>query len=224
MQHIVKLGFQAITIATINKIHLILFSMIIIAFIFSLFTKRRFINTSYMLIIVGIFISYFGPNAGMSLLANQSRLAEYLFFGITLLFAFYFFYFIYKPIFLLFKKYARLAILFITYTIFIFMVLLIPRWMDTKYFWKNLNSIEYTAIPNIILKINKDNRPFTWTVISYVQEYAKVRNKGYHINTQSFLLKYNPQDKELKTDASKIYIFVENFPNPYKGKDEWYYR
>jgi hypothetical protein len=71
MQHIVKLGFQAITIATINKIHLILFSMIIIAFIFSFFTKRRFINTSYMLIIIGIFISYFGPNAGLPLLTEQ---------------------------------------------------------------------------------------------------------------------------------------------------------
>ena len=224
MQHIVKVGFQAITITVLNKIHFILFAMIIFAYIFAFFTKRKFLTTSYMLIIIGIFIPYFGPNAGLPMLANQSRLGEYLFFGITLLFSFYFFYFIYKPILLIFKKYAKYILLLLFYAIFIFSALSIPKWMDTKLFWKNINSIEYTAIPDIILKINKQNRPFTWTVISYVQEYGKVRNKGYHINTQKFLLRYNPQDKTLKIATPKIYIFVENFPNPYKGKDEWYYR
>jgi len=90
--------------------------------------------------------------------------------------------------------------------------------------WKDINGIEYTSIPDIVLKINKNNRPFTWTIISYVQEYAKVLNKGYHINSQQFILQYKPNDKYLKIPTKKIYIFIENYPNPYRGMDEWHYR
>ena len=84
--------------------------------------------------------------------------------------------------------------------------------------------MEYTSISNTILKINNNNQPFSWTIVSYVQEYAKVKNIGYHINTQNFLLRYNPLDKVIKIQTPKIYLFVENFPNRYKGKGEWYYR
>ncbi len=221
---VANLGTKVIAITTITKTHFVFFAMIFFSYIFAWFTKRKFINTSYILVVVSIFIPYFGPNFGLPLVTKQSRLAEYLFFAITLLSSFYFFYFFYKPIFSLLKKYAKYLVIGICYAIFIALVLIVPRWMDTKSFWKNINAIEYTSISEVILKINSDNRPFDWTVVSYVQEYAKVRNKGYHINTQNFLLKYNPRARELKIDTPKIYIFVENFPNPYKGKGEWYYR
>jgi len=219
-----KMGTKSIAIITITRLHFTFFVMIFFSYIFSWFVEKKFINTSYILIIIGIFIPYFGPNFGLPLVTKQDRLAEYLFFAITLLSSFYFFYFFYNPVFLLLKKYAKYLIIGMCYVVFIALVLTVPRWMDTKSFWKNINAIEYTSISEVILKINSDNRPFNWTVISYVQEYAKVRNKGYHINTQNFLLKYNPRDKELKIDTPKIYIFVENFPNPYRGKGEWYYR
>ena len=220
----VAMGTKSISIITITKLHFTFFIMIFFSYVFSLFTKKKFINTSYVLIIIGIFIPYFGPNFGLPLVAKQDRLAEYIFFAITLLSSFYFFYFFYKPVFLLLKKYAKYLIIGMCYILFMALVLTVPRWMDTKSFWRNINATEYTSIPEVILKIKGDNRPFTWTVVSYIQEYAKVRNNGYHINTQNFLLRYNPGDKELKIDIPKIYIFVENFPNPYKGKSEWYYR
>ncbi len=221
---IAKMGTNNIAIITITRLHFTFFVMIFFSYIFSWFTKKKFINTSYVLIIIGIFIPYFGPNFGLPLVAKQSRLAEYMFFGITLLLAFYFFYLFCYPIFLLFKKYAKYFILFVSYVIFIIFILTVPRWVDTNFFWKSINQLEYTSISDIILKINSDNRPFDWTVVSYIQEYSKVRNKGYHVNTQNFLLKYNPSDKYLKIPTPKIYIFVENFPNPYEGKGEWYYR
>jgi len=223
-QELAQKGIEAITISNITYIHIIFALLIIFAYFYSLFTKRRFINSSFILIPLGIFILYFGPNLGLPLLASQSRLAEYMFFAMTLTMTFYFFHFFYKPVKVTFKRYSRYVFLSVTYALFIFLTLSVPRWMDTKLFWKNINALEYTAISDVILKINSDNKPFSWTIVSYVQEYAKVRNKGYHINTQNFLLRYDPSSKELKIDTPKIYIFVENFPNPYSGKDEWYYR
>jgi hypothetical protein len=224
VEKVVSMGNFSISIINITKIHLALFMMIVLAYILSLLTTRRFVNSSILLIVIGTFVVYFGTNAGLPLLAQQSRLAEYLFFAITLLFAFYFFYFFYKPIILMFKKYARAPLMIATYLIFIFFILILPTWINTNYFWKSINEIGYTSAPETILKINEDNRPFSWTVIAYVQEYAKIRNKGYHVNTQDFLLTYSPQSKYLKIPTPKVYLFLENYPNPYMGLREWYYR
>ncbi len=224
VQNAIALGSSIVSIIDITKVHLTLFAMLIIAFIISFFTKRRFINTSMLLITAGIFLIYFGTNLGMPKLVRHSRLAEYMFFAITILFSFYYMYFIQRPIFFFFKKYTRQTMMTLSYIIFIGSVFIIPRWMDTNRFWVNINEVEYTSIPDIIMKIDKTERPFTWTVISYVQEYAKVKNKGYHVNTQNFLLKYNPKAKYLKIPTPKVYIFVENYPNPYKGMGEWFYR
>ncbi len=223
-QHIVTTSIESISISQILPIHLVFFGMIAFALLFSYFTKKRFVNSSYILAIAGIFFIYFMPNLGLPLFTRQDRLVEYLFFAITLLVSFYFYFFFYKPIFLILKKYAKIVIIFTVYAMFISLSLSMPKWINTKRFWKNINQIEYTSISDIILKINKESKPFTWTIISYVQEYAKVKNIGYHVNTQNFLLRYNPKDKYLQIPTPKIYIFVENFPNPYKGMNEWYYR
>jgi len=224
VNNIADAGFSTVSIINITKIHITLFIMLFSAFLFSFFTQRKFVNTSFLLIVAGIYLIYFGPNMGLPLLTSQGRLAEYMFFAMTLLFSFYFFYFFYKPAFLIFKKFARTIVISICYAIFIVFALTLPRWIDTTAFWKNINEIEYTSIPELILQIDKENRPFTWTVVSYVQEYAKVRNKGYHVNTQNFLFRYPPNNKYLTIPTPKIYIFIENYPNPYKGMDEWFYR
>jgi len=220
----VKVDIFEISIISISYIQIAFFMSLFVAFIFSLFRKKRFINTSFLMIILGIFIVYFGPNAGFPLLTKQYRVADYMFFAITLLSSFYFFYFIYKPMLLVFKKYSKRLLLLFFYIFFFFLSLGMPRWTDTQDFWKNINQTQYTSIPEIILKINKENRPYTWTVVAYVQSYAKIKNKAYHINTQNFLLKYKPEEKFLQIPTQKVFIFVENFPNAYRGMDEWFYR
>jgi hypothetical protein len=224
LRNVVKLGIHTVDIVSIGTFDLILFGMLAFAFLFSLFTKRKFLNISFLLIVLGIFILYFGPNAGLPLLTKQNRLAEYDFFAITLLFSFYFFYFFYKPIFFLPKKYAKFLMLFALLGLFAFLTLTVPKWINTKFFWTNLNNINYTSLANITLRIEKENQPFTWTVIAYVQELAKVKNKGYHINTENFLSRFPPQNKYLKVPTPKIFIFVPNYPIPYMGMDQWYYR
>ncbi len=225
VHNIVKIGTDANVIVTILHTHLLFFAMIVIAYIISLFSKKRFLYSSYILIIAAIFTVYFGPNLGMPLLARQSRVVEYLFFALTMLFSFYFYLFFVSPIYFVFKKrVGGIITLSSLYIFFISSAIIVPRWIDTTNFWRNINELEYTSISDVLVKIIKNNRAFTWTVVSYVQEYAKIRNKGYHINTQDFISKFDPKAKVLKINTNKIYIFVENFPNPYKGQEEWYYR
>jgi len=224
IENTAKTGFSIVSIIDITKVHITFMVGWLFAFIFSFFTKRKFLNTSYLLIVLGIFILYFGPNAGLPLLTKQTRLAEYMFFAITLLSSFYLFYLFYKPLHRIFKKYSQMIMLSFFSIIFIISILVIPRWIDTKQFWKNVNLTQYTSIPDTILKINKENRPFTWTVVAYIQSYGKIKNKAYHINTQNFLLKYNPSVEFLPIPTQKVFIFVENFPNAYKGMNEWFYR
>jgi len=221
---LVKLGIDTVNIVTVGTLDMILFVMLGFALLFSFFTKRKFLNIAFLSIILGIFILYFGPNAGLPLLTQQDRLAEYYFFAATLLFTFYFFYFFYKPIFILPKVYAKNIMLFFSYAIFIFLALTAPKWINSKVFWTSLNGNQYSSLSNIILKIEKQDQPFTWTVVAYIQALAKVKNKGYHINTQDFLLRYSPQSKYLKIPTKKIFIFVPNYPVPYMGMDQWYYR
>jgi hypothetical protein len=217
-------GIETLRIIAITHVHIFLWIMTFFAYILAFISKNRFVNTSIILIIIGIFITYFGPNAGTPLFAKQSRLSEYLFFALTLLFIFYFFIFIYKPVNFIFKKYTKAVLLFLLYIAFFIFTTAAPSWYNTKIFWESVQSTEYTAIPYILLRINKQNRPFSWTVVSYVQEYAKIKDKGYHINTQDFINKYDPRRKYLKIPTEKVYLMVENFPHPYEGMREWFYR
>ena len=223
--HVAKLGFDSVSIVGITTIHIILIVVLFTALIFAyLFTNRRFENSSFLLIAVGVFIIYFGSNMGVPLLPAHSRLAEYLFIALTLLGSFYFLFFIYKPLFILLKNYARGIIITVSYALFFTLALAAPKWINTKDFWRNISSTGYPSIPKTILDIYNENQPFSWTVVSYVQAYAKVKNMGYHINTQNFVLNYNPTSRYLKIPTKKVYIFSENTPHPYKGLAEWYYR
>ena len=224
IENIAETGFSIVSIINISKIQLFMFASLGFAFVFSLFTKRRFINISFLLIVLGIFLLYFGPNAGLPLLTNQGRLIEYFFFALILLSSFYFYYFIQKPLVYVLKKYANNVLIFIIYFIFLFLFLSTPRWLDTPKFWKNINATQYTSIPNILMQINKENRPYSWTTVAYIQTYAKILNKGYHLNTQNFILNYDPNVKYLEVPTEKIYIIVENYSNAYRGMDEWFYR
>ena len=100
----------------------------------------------------------------------------------------------------------------------------VPKFYETDMFKKFINGVQYSEIPFYLHKIVEENRPLTWTVVSYVQEYSKVLGKGYMINVNEFILKYDPRAKYLPIPTPKIYIFVEDIPHRYTGKEEWYYR
>jgi len=224
VKEIVNVGFNTATFIKIETIHLVFIAMLMFALIFSFFTKRKFLNSSFLLIPLGIFIEYFGPTAGMPVLTLHTRLYEYLFFALTLLFSFYFYFLFYKPMFIFFKHKARYIIVTFIYIWFILTLIIVPKWPQTEILNKNINGMEYTSIPEFIVKINKKLRPYSWTIVSYIQEFPKVKDKGFHINTQNFLLRYSPYEVYLRVPTEKVFIVVENFPHSYRGLNEWFYR
>jgi len=213
---IVKSGVDMVSYIHLNTFHLFLFVLLLINFIVFLFKKDRFTNISFLLIIVGIFIVFFGPTAGFPNLAAFTRLAEYYFFAVTLLLGISFGY--------IYRLLPRALILTIMYGIFIIAILVVPTWLNKTKNLKLINLVEWNSIPEFIVKINNNNRKFTWTFISYVSEYPKLKDKAYHINTNKFLMQYSPIDKYLEIPTDKIFIAVEDYKHHYMGLSEWYYR
>jgi hypothetical protein len=101
---------------------------------------------------------------------------------------------------------------------------LTPKWVERQEFWESLNSIEYSDFSYLAYRIKKDFQPFTWTIISYVPEYAEILTKGYHYNTQNFIQEYDPKKDYLRIPTPLVFLFVELKPHPYAGMGEWYYR
>jgi len=209
-------GIFHISFICLDYVQYALFILFIIHFVIMFFRRDRFVNTSFMLIILGIFIVYFGPTFGFPNLAAISRLVEYFFFAFTLLMAISFFY--------IYKILPKIILVILLQLIVIISILTIPKWINTKKVFNLINQTEWSEIPEFILKINKENLKFTWTVVSYVQDFSKVKNKGYHINTSEFIMTYSPLDKYLRVPTPKVYIVSEDFTNPYTAMNEWYYR
>ncbi len=224
LAHTVKAGFQSVSIIDFTYLHLSYFVLLILGFVRAAFSKNKFLNFAMLFYVAGVFFAYFGPHAGTIVLSRQGRLAEYLFFALTILLSFYFYFYYYKPVFFLFKKHAKRIMLVSMYVIFVVFVFALPKHYNTAKFWRNINMVQYTSIPAAILKINSENRPFSWSGVAYVQSFAKIRNKGYHINAQNFLMKYSPEAKYLEIPTEKVFIFTENAKNAYRGLGQWYYR
>ncbi len=73
-------------------------------------------------------------------------------------------------------------------------------------------------------KIEDNFQPFSYTIVSYVQEFPQVISRGYHMNTQDFLQTYDPADKSIQIPTDYVFIFMENFPIAYQGMGEYWYR
>jgi len=217
-------GGEVLEIILVNKIQLsIVFAMLLLP-LFSIFTKRKFLTFSMSLTILAVMLIYFASNLGLPRAAKQTRAAEYLLSVFAMGGGIYFYLFIAKPLSYLRHIYFKYLAFFISTIIIIVTIVQTPKWIETNRFMRQTNSIGYNDLAYIIYKISRENQPFSWSVVSYVQSYPKLLGKAYHINTTDFLLSYNPSDTYLRVMSNKVYIFVENSANKFKGTGEWYYR
>jgi hypothetical protein len=58
--------------------------------------------------------------------------------------------------------------------------------------------------------------PFTWTLVSYGQEYPMVLGHGFHLNGADFLDKFDPSDAPLKIPTPYVFIAVEKRPHHFQ--------
>ncbi len=221
---IASAGIEEVTISHLTWVHLFFVLSIILFFFLARVYKKGFYFSSFILIPAGFFLIYYAQNLGLPKLVHQSRGSEYLFLSITIVIACYVKLFLWLPLRLIFKNFAKPLFLLIIYITLFISIFFIPHYKDTEYFKKFINGVQYSEIPYYLYQIIRQNKPNTWTVISYVQEYSKVLGKGYMINVNEFIVEYDPRDRYLRIPTPKVYIFVEDIPHKYTGKDEWYYR
>jgi len=224
IKEIVSAGIEEVTISHLTYMHLFLLISAISFFILARFFKKGFYFSSFLLIPLGFFVVYYAENLGLSKLVHPSRGAEYLYLSITVIVACYLKLFLWIPLKKLLGELAKIVFLVIVFIMLLISIFLIPHYKEVEFFKRFINGVQYSEIPYHLYQIVKENRPMTWTVISYVQEYSKVLGKGFMINTNEFLLDYSPLPQELPIPTPKVYIFVEDIPHKYTGKDEWYYR
>lgn len=195
--------------------------------------RSKFIYSSMMLAAVSTFIVFYLPHLGVNRLVAYSRGLEYLLTAEIITLTFIFYYFFNKPLKAILRAYYARTMLVIFFIVLIVGGFAFPKWYNAKdlppyvattLYPQNVKSIGYSASAQTILDINKLYRPFSWTIVSYVQEYSRAKDKGYHFNVQEMIMKYNPRNKYLEIPTKYIFIIEEIRPNQYKGLDEWRYR
>lgn len=205
---------------------LLLITAACVFLLIGIFLKRlRYRLAFAALVSLGVLFVYFAPNLGLPRIVDHSRLMVFVAYSYALVFSGFYYLFVEKMLFARFFKHAffQISLLFV-FGISVFAMAVTPRWIDSKLFWDNIYHIEYNEFPYMALTIEDKFQPFTYTVVSYVQQFPQVNLKGYHMNTQDLLRKYDPAEKKLDIPTEYIFIFMENYPKDYQGLGEYWYR
>ena len=60
-----------------------------------------------------------------------------------------------------------------------------------------------------VLKMSRQLQPFTWTLVSYGQEYPMVLGRGFHLSGADFLEQFDPTASPLGIPTPYVFIAVE---------------
>lgn len=81
---------------------------------------------------------------------------------------------------------------------------------------KLINYSGYGGTASAVISIERDLEPFTWTLVTYGQEFPMVLNKGFHLAAADFLDRYDPADPRLSIPTPYVFIAVEKNPHPFE--------
>ncbi|HYC93739.1 MAG TPA: hypothetical protein VEO54_31340 [Thermoanaerobaculia bacterium] len=74
----------------------------------------------------------------------------------------------------------------------------------------------YSATAYAVLEIQRRHEPFTWTLVTYGQEFPMVLGRGFHLSAADFLERYDPAAGELQIPTPYVFIAVEKTPHPFE--------
>jgi hypothetical protein len=74
----------------------------------------------------------------------------------------------------------------------------------------------YGGTTYAVLRISQRLEPFTWTLVSYGQEYPMVLGQGFHLNGADFLEQFDPADSPLRIPTPHVFIAVEKTPHRFQ--------
>jgi hypothetical protein len=85
---------------------------------------------------------------------------------------------------------------------------------------KLINYSGYGETAYAVLNIERKLEPFTWTLVTYGQEFPMVLGRGFHLPAPDFLDRYDPADALLRIPTKYVFIAVEKQPHPFQI-DTW---
>jgi hypothetical protein len=81
---------------------------------------------------------------------------------------------------------------------------------------KLINYSGYSATAIAVLEIQRKHEPFTWTLVTYGQEFPMVLGRGFHLAAVDFLDQYDPAARKLDIPTPYVFIAVEKNPHPFQ--------
>lgn len=81
---------------------------------------------------------------------------------------------------------------------------------------KLVNYSGYGATAYAVLEIQRELEPFTWTLVTYGQEFPMVLGKGFHLAAADFLDRYDPEAGTLAIPTEYVFIAVEKNPHHFE--------
>jgi len=82
-----------------------------------------------------------------------------------------------------------------------------------------LNYSGYGTASLAVVEIAHKYEPYTWTLVSYGQEYPMVLGRGFHITASEFLERYDPAMPELAVPTRYIFLLTERVPHRFEVLD-----
>ena len=70
-----------------------------------------------------------------------------------------------------------------------------------------------------VLRIERTLQPYTWTLVSYGQEFPMVLRRGFHVPAADFLTQYDPEAALLPIPTQHVFIVVEKTPHQFEIND-----
>jgi hypothetical protein len=92
----------------------------------------------------------------------------------------------------------------------------VPRLSNPLVHDQIVNYSGYGGASLAVLKIGRTFEPYTWTLVSYGQEFPMVLRKGFHIPAASFLEQYDPSARAVPIPTPNIFVIVEKTPHRFQ--------
>jgi hypothetical protein len=79
-----------------------------------------------------------------------------------------------------------------------------------------INYSGYGATAYAVLEIQRKLEPFTWTLVTYGQEFPMVLGRGFHLAAVEFLDRFDPEAEQLEIPTRYVFIAVEKTPHRFQ--------
>jgi hypothetical protein len=92
----------------------------------------------------------------------------------------------------------------------------VPRLTDPAIHDRIVNYSGYGGTAVAVLNIERTLEPYTWTIVSYGQEFPMVLRRGFHIPAADFLERYDPGADVIPIPTPHIFVVVEKKPHQFE--------